>query len=179
VASYSIAQYESHPQPHTFPDRARSLPSGVVLLVWAALCVGGGALIGILTGGGESAWYQALRKPSWTPDPAVFGPVWTTLYALMSMAAWRVWRNGGWRLQGPVLLLFLVQLALNFAWSPLFFLAHDIELALVDIVMLWMLIVVTTRQFAAVDRLAGWLLAPYLVWVTFATVLNAALVRLS
>jgi tryptophan-rich sensory protein len=146
------------------------------LALWIALCVGGGALIGVTTEGGDSPWYASLNKPSWTPPGWVFAPVWTTLYAAMGIAAWLVWREGGWRQQRLPIIVFLIQLTLNFAWSLVFFGLQQIAWALVDIVALWLLIVMAIRVFVRVQRAAAWLLAPYLAWVSFATVLNAAIV---
>ena len=148
------------------------------LAAWLAVCVGGGALVGLATAGGDSAWYESLARPSWTPPEAVFGPAWTALYAAMAVAAWRVWRRGGWQAQRGALALFLSQLVLNFAWSFIFFGARQIGWALADILVLWILIAMTLRRFAAIDRPATWLMAPYLAWVTFAAALNAAIYRL-
>ena len=89
-----------------------------------------------------------------------------------------VWRKGGWDTHRVALTLFLGQLALNFAWSFIFFGVRQIGWALADIVMLWILIAMTIRRFAAIDRLAGWLLGPYLAWVTYAAALNAEIYRL-
>ena len=158
------------------PDRSRRL---VALALWIALCAGGGALIGVATQGGNSPWYASLDKPSWTPPGWIFGPVWTTLYTAMGVAAWLVWRQGGWRQQRLPLTVFLIQLAVNFAWSPLFFGLRQITWALADIVVLWFLIVMTMRLFVRVERPAAWLLAPYLMWVTFATALNAAIAMMN
>jgi len=140
------------------------------------MCAGGGALIGLATQGGDSPWYASLDKPSWTPPGWIFGPVWTTLYAAMGAAAWLVSRDGGWSEHRLPLTVFLTQLAVNFAWSPLFFGLRQITWALVDIVVLWVLIMVTIRLFARVKPVAAWLLTPYLAWVSFATALNAAIV---
>jgi len=153
--------------------------SGAALAGWLLLCVGGGALIGLVSNGGESAWYATLRAPAWNPPTWLFGPVWTALYALMAVAAWLVWRRGGWDEQRPVLTVFLAQLLANFAWSPFFFTAQRPGLALADIVLLWLLIVVTLWAFARVDRRAAWLLVPYLVWVSYAATLNAAIVAMN
>ena len=122
----------------------------VALALWIALCVGGGALIGVTTQGGDSQWYASLNKPSWTPPSWVFAPVWTTLYAAMGIAAWLVWREGGWRQQRLPLTVFLAQLTLNFAWSPLFFNLQQITWALADIVALWLLIVLAILAFVRV-----------------------------
>ncbi len=120
-------------------------------------------------------WYASLNKPSWNPPGWVFGPVWTALYTMMAVAAWLVWRRGGFAAQRRPLAWFLVQLGLNAAWTPVFFGLQRPDLALVVIVLLWLAIVGTIRAFRPVSRPAAWLLAPYLAWVSFATVLNATL----
>jgi tryptophan-rich sensory protein len=145
------------------------------LAAWLAGCVGGGALVGLATAGGDSAWYESLAKPRWTPPDVVFAPVWTALYAAMAVAAWRVWRRGGWQAQRGALAVFVSQLVVNFSWSFIFFGAQQIGWALANILVLWILIAMTMRRFAAIDRLASWLLAPYLAWVTFAAALNAGI----
>jgi benzodiazapine receptor len=143
-----------------------------VLALWLVLCVGGGAFVGLQTSGGADPWYVELRKPVFNPPAWVFAPVWLGLYTMMAIAAWKVWLRGGWAAQRVPLTVFVLQLTANFAWSYLFFGAHLIDLALVDIVFLWFMILLTTRQFVPVDRQTAWLLAPYLSWVTFAAVLN-------
>jgi tryptophan-rich sensory protein len=125
------------------------------------------------------AWYAGLTKPAWNPPPWVFGPAWTLLYALMAVAAWLVWRRGGFAVQRRPLTFYFVQLSLNAAWTPLFFGAQAIGAALIDIVALWIAIVLTLRSFRRVSAAAGWLFAPYLAWVTFATALNFTLWRLN
>lgn len=125
------------------------------------------------------AWYAALNKPSWTPPGAVFGPVWTVLYVLMGVAAWLVWRKEGFAGAGAALTLFLVQLGLNALWSYLFFGRHRPDLALVDIVVLWALILVVTLLFWRHSPVAGGMMAPYLLWVSFASALNFSIWRLN
>lgn len=125
--------------------------------------------------GGPGEWYANLNKPDWNPPGWVFGPVWTVLYLMMACAAWRVWRHGGWAKQGPALRFYLVQLALNAAWTPAFFALRNPGLALIVIVVLWAAIGLTIRRFAVVDRIAAGLLVPYWLWVSFATILNATL----
>ena len=124
-------------------------------------------------------WYAALAKPAWNPPGWLFGPVWTVLYVLMGVAAWMVWRRGGWRTQRRPLSWFVAQLVLNTLWTPLFFGCHRIDLALLDIVVLWGAIVATIAAFWPVHRPAALLLAPYLAWVTFATVLTGTIWRLN
>lgn len=124
-------------------------------------------------------WYATLTKPIWNPPNWVFGPVWTTLYALMGVAAWLVWRRGGWRAQRRRLGWFTAQLVLNALWTPLFFGLHRLDLALLEIVVLWSAIVATIVAFARTNTVAAWLLAPYLAWVSFASVLTFALWQLN
>jgi len=148
----------------------------LALAGWVTVCFGAAAF-GALFPPGE--WYDSLRKPSWTPPAWVFGPTWTLLYLLMGVAAWMVWLRGGWRAQRLPLGCFLAQLALNAAWSPLFFGLHRPDLALADILLLWLSIAATLAVFWFQTRLATLLLLPYLAWVTFAALLNLALWRLN
>ena len=124
-------------------------------------------------------WYAALSKPAWNPPNWLFGPVWGILYLLMAIAAWLVWRESG--LAGAALPLgvYLLQLVLNAAWSWLFFGRHQLGLAFIEILLLWGAILVTIILFWSVKPLSGILLVPYLLWVTFAAVLNVTLWRLN
>jgi tryptophan-rich sensory protein len=124
-------------------------------------------------------WYATLAKPSFNPPNGVFGPVWTVLYTGMAVAAWRVWRLPSLAIRSQGLRWFWVQLALNFAWSFLFFSAHRIALAGIEIVALWAAILVTLIAFWRLDRWAGAIFAVYLGWVSFATALNFAIWRLN
>jgi translocator protein len=123
--------------------------------------------------------YDAFERPAWSPPGWVFGPVWTVLYVLMGVAAWLVWREGGWARQRGPLSLFLVQLALNALWTPLFFGAGLRGWAFAEILVLWAAILATLLQFRQVSRTAAWLLVPYLAWVTFAAALTFAVWRLN
>lgn len=121
-----------------------------------------------------AAIYGELESPAWGPPSWLFGPVWTTLYAMMAVAGWRVWRTGaGW--DSPALRWFGIQLVLNGFWSPIFFALELRFVALVVILMLVGAVVQTIRSFAPIDRASAWLLAPYLAWISFATLLNAAM----
>jgi translocator protein len=124
-------------------------------------------------------WYEGLEKPPLTPPNWVFGPVWTTLYLMMGVAAGLVWRQAGLRRGGAALALYGVQLGLNTAWSWLFFGLKEPGLAFIDIVVLWLAIVATTAAFARISPAAGWLMVPYLVWVSFASYLNLMIWRLN
>jgi tryptophan-rich sensory protein len=152
---------------------------------WSAVpfvlvCQLAGALGALTTETGTSGWYGDLAKPAFQPPGWVFGPVWTLLYALMGVAAWRIWRLGttdpGVR---RALALFGLQLALNAAWTPIFFGAHRVGWALVVLAALWLALLATLLAFRPLDRWASWLLAPYLAWVSFAVVLNAAILDLN
>ena len=123
----------------------------------------------------ELTWYDTLVKPALTPPSGVFSPVWTLLYALMAVAAWRIWRTKRSALRSRALVLFAVQLALNLAWSPIFFGAQLTGVAFIVILVMWCAIAATIASFARLDRAAAWLLAPYLLWVSFAVYLNGAI----
>ncbi|MCL6481213.1 MAG: tryptophan-rich sensory protein [Firmicutes bacterium] len=124
-------------------------------------------------------WYPTLARPTWTPPDWVFGPVWTALYLMMAVAAWWVWRTGGWANARLALSLFALQLALNAAWSGLFFRLRSPAAGLVDILLLWIAIAATLLAFRRHSAVATWLLVPYFVWVSYAAALNFALWRMN
>jgi translocator protein len=124
-------------------------------------------------------FYAQLVRPEWAPPPGVFGPVWTILYALMGVAAWLIWRVDGFRTARIALTLFLVQLGVNALWSWLFFGWRLGAWAFADIVLLWALLVATLIAFWRIRPLAAVLLMPYLLWVSFAAVLNYSVWRLN
>jgi tryptophan-rich sensory protein len=124
-------------------------------------------------------WYEGLSKPAWTPPNWLFGPVWGVLYLLIAVAAWLVWRESGLAGAAVPLGLFGVQLILNAAWSWIFFGRHEIGLALMDIVLLWTAILATMIAFWRLNAVSGYLMVPYLLWVSFASALNLALWRLN
>jgi translocator protein len=143
---------------------------------WLVVCYGVAAVAGQFTPG---AWYEQLAMPDWTPPDWLFGPVWTVLYGLMAVAAWMIWQQKGLSGASFALGLFGFQLALNLAWSWLFFGLQEIGLALADIVALWAAILLTIVAFWRENRVAGGLLMPYLLWVTFAAALNFEIWRLN
>ncbi len=126
-----------------------------------------------------ASFYGQLAQPGWAPPPFVFGPVWTILYALMGIAAWLVWRIGGFAAHRSGLTMFLGQLVVNALWSWLFFAWHRGALAFADILLLWLLVGATLLSFWRVRPLAGALLVPYLLWVSFATALNFSVWQLN
>ena len=153
----------------------------IKLVASCALALSAG-LIGSLfsTPDAISNWYAALKKPPFTPPPWIFGPVWTTLYILMGVAAFLVWQKGlATRPVRIALICFLIQLALNALWTPLFFAAKMPLLAFIEILFLWTAILLTIITFARVSRPAALLLLPYIVWTTFAAVLNASICLLN
>ncbi len=155
--------------------RRRPLTNALGLLASLALCFAVSGLGGLITAQSVGTWYQDLAKPVFNPPDWVFAPVWTTLYLLMAVAAWRVWRRAGWRDGRAALTAFGGQLALNLGWSATFFGLRMPGSALAVVLVLLAAIAVTTRLFWAVDRPAGLLLVPLLAWVGFATALNAAI----
>lgn len=152
-------------------SRPRSASQWFGLAGWLAV-VFAAAAAGAVASVDAASFYASLRKPSWAPPASVFGPVWSTLYALMGIAAWLVWRSPGPR--GAALVLFGVQLAANVLWSWLFFAWHRGALAAVEVLVLLALIVATIVAFWRPSRLAALLLVPYLLWVGFASALTWA-----
>lgn len=146
---------------------------GWLLLAFVAAAIGAVASIN------ASTFYAQLVQPSWAPPASVFGPVWSVLYGLMGLAAWCVWREGGFAMQRRALILFLIQLGINALWSWLFFAWHQGALAMADIALLCGLIVATLVAFWQVRPIAGLLLLPYLLWVSFAAALNYSVWQLN
>jgi benzodiazapine receptor len=153
-----------------------SVPVQVLgLLVWLTLAFAAAAA-GAIASVNAASFYAELARPSWAPPAWLFGPMWSTLYTLMGVAAWLVWREGrktGAR-TGGALALFVVQLAVNALWSWLFFAWREGAWAFAEVLLLWLLILATLVAFWRVKPLAGVLLVPYLAWVTLATALTYA-----
>ena len=149
------------------------------LVVFIAVCVGAGGLGAVATNPEIEGWYKTLAKPPWNPPDYVFGPVWTTLYVLMAVAAWLIWKPAGSKAAALPLSLFAGQLLLNVAWSWIFFGLHQPGWAFAEIILLWATIVATTVAFFRNSKAAGGLLVPYLAWVSFAGVLNFAIWRMN
>jgi benzodiazapine receptor len=149
------------------------------LLVSVVAVLGVAALSGLSVSRAGPDWYEALSKPSWTPPAWLFGPVWTVLYLMMAAAAWLVWRRHGLVGAAVPLGLFAVQLALNAAWSPVFFGLHAVGWGFAVIVGLWVAVLATMVAFWRVVPAAGWMMVPYQLWITFAGALNLAIWRLN
>jgi tryptophan-rich sensory protein len=124
-------------------------------------------------------WYPVLRKPDLNPPNWLFAPIWTILYLVMGVAAWMIWRASPAPHVTSALIIFVVQLALNFFWSVVFFHWRRPDAAFIDLLLMWLAIVATIIAFAAVRPVAAVLLVPYLAWVTFAGYLNGGIWRLN
>jgi len=146
----------------------------VGLVLWLALSLGVSGLGGAITATSVGTWYRTLAKPSFNPPDRVFAPVWISLFVAMAFAAWLVWRRTGFAGGRGPLGLFGLQLALNLLWSALFFGLRAPGWALVEIPFLWAAIAATALAFRPVSPAAMWLLVPYLLWVSFAVLLNGA-----
>ena len=151
----------------------------LLLVFWAMLCFAVAGVSGSWTAREIPTWYRTLVRPSFAPPNWLFGPVWTLLYALMAIAAWRISLADPSPTRTAALALFGIQLALNFAWSFLFFRGHQIGWAFAEVLLLWTTILSTTLVFARISTSAAWLMAPYLAWVSFASLLNAAFWQLN
>ncbi len=163
-------------------DKSGSIWRRAILpaLVFILVCQAAGIIGALSSPTGNSPWFQQLIKPSFNPPGWIFGPVWTLLYTLMGIAAFRVWRLG-WREQAVKVALywFALQLLLNAIWTPIFFGAQSLALGAVVIVTLLAVLGFTINRFFRLDSLAGWLLVPYFLWVSFATVLNISIWQLN
>jgi benzodiazapine receptor len=154
--------------------KVQTVNGKLTLVLLLLLAVGGGLAIGYLTPPGE--WYAGLAKPPFNPPGWIFGPVWTVLYVLIAVAGWRTFERDrrGWPMR-----LWWAQLALNFLWSPVFFTAHRIGLALAIVLLMLAAILAFIAASSRQDRVAAWLFVPYAAWVAFASVLNGAIFALN
>lgn len=146
---------------------------GWLAITFVAAAIGGAGSIN------AGSFYEQLMLPEWAPPSSLFGPVWTVLYAMMGISAWLVWRVDGFLTARVALTLFLIQLALNAVWSWVFFAWHLGGLAFANILLLWILIVTTLIAFWRVRAIAGALLVPYLLWISFASALNYTIWQLN
>ncbi len=148
---------------------------GLMFFLFLAICFGVAALGSAFTTPYIDSWYSQINQPSWTPPDAAFPPVWSTLFFLMAVSAWLVWKKTGWKKGRWPLGIFFVQLALNACWSFLFFTMQSPGSALIEIVFLWLAILFTIIEFFKVRAIAGWINVPYLIWVSYAAALNCAI----
>lgn len=154
--------------PKTMPTSRNTYGLIVALLI----CFGASAIGALLTTPHIDGWYASLNRPSYAPPNWIFGPVWSALFAMMAVAVWLVWKIEDARSKTLPLTLFFIQLILNVGWSALFFAFQDPFLAFLEIIVLWIMILLTTIAFARFSNPAAGLMIPYLSWVTFAAVLN-------
>jgi tryptophan-rich sensory protein len=157
-----------------------SMNNTVKLIIAVAIPLLVGFSAGFFTVTGVGSWYQSINKPSWNPPNWIFGPVWTMLYILMGIALFLVWKSDA---PAPhkkmAITLFAIQMALNFFWSFIFFNQRQVGWALAEIMALWLIIVFTIFSFTSINKVAAWLLVPYISWVSFATLLNYTIWKLN
>ena len=145
----------------------------VKLIASIVICFLAGALGSFFTSSSIPTWYASINKPSFNPPNWIFGPVWSLLYLMMAIAAYLIWQKGlDNRAVQIALVLFAVQLLLNSLWSIIFFGWHSPFYAFIEIIFLWLSILFTITQFFSLSAAAGWLMVPYILWVSFASVLN-------
>lgn len=150
------------------------------LIISIAVCALAGYIGSIFTAPVIPTWYAALNKPPFNPPNWIFGPVWATLYLLMAVAAYIIWEKGAERKEIKTALgFFIAQLILNSLWSILFFGMKSPVYGLICIVILWLAILLTIMKFYKISKTAGWLLIPYILWVSFASILNLAIAILN
>ena len=146
------------------------------LIISMVICLGAGFIGSIFTVPSIPTWYAALQKPPFTPPNWLFAPAWITLYLLMGISASLVWQRGLDNRQNRMaLIIFLVQLVLNVLWSIVFFGFESPLSGIVVIVLLWVAILITMLKFMRISTLAGFILIPYIGWVTFAAILNVSI----
>lgn len=155
--------------------------NGILKMITSlALPLAAGALGSVFTAKAIPSWYVSIQKPFFNPPSWVFGPVWTVLYVLMGISFFMIWRmSGGTEGRKNAIRVFLWQLSLNAIWTPIFFGFKSPEAALLVILALWVMIVKTIRIFGTLNRSAAYLLIPYLLWVSFAALLNGAIAYLN
>ena len=163
----------------TSPARRGTAQRALALAGFLGASAAVATLGGLASVNGVDTWYQAAAKPAWTPPDAVFGPVWTVLYTGMAVAAWRVWDRHGWSGARAALITYGVQLALNCAWTPVFFGAQQVGAGLAVILSLDAAILATIIAFHRLDKAAAAILVPYLAWCLYATTLNAGILVLN
>jgi benzodiazapine receptor len=149
------------------------------LLASLLFTVGLGSLGGLFTASEIETWYAGLNKPSFNPPSYVFAPVWTVLYILMGISFYLIWKQPVSQVRTAAVLFFLVQFVLNFFWSFIFFNQHMIAGALIEMLFMWLFIAFTINEFRKMSKVAAWLLVPYILWVSFAAVLNFYIWRLN
>ena len=147
----------------------------IILLICIIIPLAAGSVSGIASATGVNDWYLGISKPSFNPPGWIFGPVWTLLYILMGISLFLVWKGSSGPMRTRAVLVFSGQLILNFLWSFLFFYFHWLLISLIEILMIWFFILWMILLFRKISKTAAYLQIPYLLWVSFATVLTAAI----
>ena len=154
-------------------NTSKTISSTWKLIISIFICEATGIISALFANTSMNPWFSTLNKPSWNPPAFLFAPVWTTLYLLMGISLWLIWKSAVPAQQkNKAIILFSLQLFLNFWWSIIFFRFHSPALALVEIIVLLILILLTIISFSKLSKPAAWLLIPYIAWVAFATILN-------
>ena len=156
-------------------DTRSGKTSWLALAGFLASCFAVSTAGGMVTALSGDGWYRSLERPSFTPPDRVFSIVWTTLFVMIAVAGWRVWRQAGFVRARTGFMLFGAQLALNLIWPVLFFGFRSPGAALVGLIVLWIVIDATTAAFWRIDKIAGYLFVPYALWVAFAGIINASI----
>lgn len=149
----------------------------LIIAIAVPLLVGFSA--GQFTAAEIPTWYASIKKPSWNPPSWVFAPVWTTLYVMMGIAWFLIWKAPATEMKKWGMILFVLQLVLNFFWTFIFFAKHQPGAAFIEIVVLWLAILCTIIAFSKINKTAAWLLVPYISWVSFAAILNYTIWQLN
>ncbi|MEO6902511.1 MAG: TspO/MBR family protein [Bacteroidia bacterium] len=154
-------------------ETEKNISSFWKLIISIIICEATGIVSSLLASAANNAWFDSLAKPEWNPPAYLFAPVWTTLYLLMGISLWIIWKgNAPETRKQKAYYLFAIQLFLNFWWSIIFFKFHHPLISLVEIILMLIMIVFTIIHFSKFSKLAAWLLVPYISWVSFATLLN-------
>jgi len=153
------------------------IKKGLCLIGFIAIIMAIGFTVAGITAEHILGWYSAINHPSFAPPNWLFGPVWSVIYIMIAIAGWLVFLKG--HLKGKVLGVYVIQLALNFLWSIVFFSYHEIGLALLEMTVLWVFIIWNIRLFLPISRVASYLLVPYILWVSFAWILNLSFLLLN
>lgn len=152
----------------------------IKLITAVALPLALGAFAGFFTSSSVQGWYSTINKPSFNPPNWIFAPVWTTLYVMMGIAFYIVWiKVEQTKIKTKAIIFYFIQLILNFCWSIIFFYAGEPGWAFAEIILLWIMIAATINKFSRISKTAAWLMVPYILWVSFAAVLNFAIWRLN
>ena len=154
--------------------------SFIKLFISIFICMAVGGISGYLTASEIPGWYMSLNKPGFNPPNCIFALVWTTLYILMGISFWMVWKSSAEEaVKNRAMVFFIIQLVLNFFWSIIFFSFHQLGFAMIEIVLMWIFILFSIISFYPISKAASYLLIPYICWVSFASVLNFAVWRLN